>query len=316
MSVGSLQKALHLCFFLLPITLIAQSSGSPSIEREYEWAYKGNTYNLEYQFKKADHNYYRSITRHRRYADYTLENTSHSVIAPLTNEFVAYCEEQNFSAWETAEFIVSFVQSLEYQREHTIPEYPKYPIETLVDGGGDCEDTAILLAALLREAGYSTILLSPPGHMATAVAVEGKSGSFFPWNGKKYFYIETTGKNWKIGKVPNSYAGKMTVYEVPGTSYAASLDYDTPPSEQDIQLDFSVSETGNRHTYNDKQAYTYSVSLAGSEQVLEQIKFVGYQRMHGTFQEYRKDAYLTQTSPTDGFKKSGSAGDMFQSRSL
>lgn len=50
-------------------------------------------------------------------------------------------------------------------------EYPKYPVETLVEGG-DCEDKSILLAAILRAMGYRTALLvfsGNPGHIAVGV---------------------------------------------------------------------------------------------------------------------------------------------------
>jgi hypothetical protein len=57
-------------------------------------------------------------------------------------------------------------------------EYPRYPIETLVDKGGDCEDTAILAASIIRGMGYGVVLLvfpktaDSPGHCAVGVAGE------------------------------------------------------------------------------------------------------------------------------------------------
>lgn len=45
-------------------------------------------------------------------------------------------------------------------------EWPRYPIETLATGYGDCEDTAILFASLIRTLGYGAWLAEVPGHMA------------------------------------------------------------------------------------------------------------------------------------------------------
>ena len=55
-------------------------------------------------------------------------------------------------------------------------EYPRYPIETLVDNEGDCEDTAILTASLLNLMGYDAVLLDVPEHMA--VGISGGNVSF------------------------------------------------------------------------------------------------------------------------------------------
>jgi hypothetical protein len=49
-------------------------------------------------------------------------------------------------------------------------EYPKYPLETLVEKKGDCEDQSILAAALLAAMGYEVALLILPIHVALGVA--------------------------------------------------------------------------------------------------------------------------------------------------
>ncbi len=58
---------------------------------------------------------------------------------------------------ELAQFYAWFCQTaLDYKEDKASKgseEFWKYPIETLHDGGGDCEDTAILLAALLQASG-------------------------------------------------------------------------------------------------------------------------------------------------------------------
>ena len=114
-------------------------------------------------------------------------------------------------------FAASFVQNLKYETERE--EYPNYPVETLVDKGGDCEDTAILTAALLQAMGYDAVLIrfSPPkegdaGHMAVGVAVTGVSGGrSYSYDGQTYYYLETT-SSWPVGEIPpdilSKYKGK------------------------------------------------------------------------------------------------------------
>ena len=107
-------------------------------------------------------------------------------------------------------FATAFVQNLPYTTDSaTSPfdEYPRYPIETLVDNGGDCEDTSILLASILNSMGYGVILIELPGHCA--VGVKGGDniyGTYWEYAGEKYFYIETTDSGWAIGEIPDEYA--------------------------------------------------------------------------------------------------------------
>ncbi|MFC7047360.1 hypothetical protein ACFQH6_19820 [Halobacteriaceae archaeon GCM10025711] len=67
---------------------------------------------------------------------------------------------------EKVEFLIDFVQNLPYVPDDVsagVDEYPKYMMETLVEAGGDCEDSSILLASLLLSSsfGYGTVLISP-----------------------------------------------------------------------------------------------------------------------------------------------------------
>lgn len=102
--------------------------------------------------------------------------------------------------------IITFVQDLDYVYDTTlgIIDYPKYPIETLIEETGDCEDTSILMASLLKRAGYDVVLLNPPEHIAVGVRCDFNEG-YVIYDKKKYCYVESTGNNWRIGKVPSKY---------------------------------------------------------------------------------------------------------------
>lgn len=81
-------------------------------------------------------------------------------------------------------------------------DYVRHPLETLVEGNGDCEDTTILGAALSRARDLDVVLVVFPsphgsmtGHIGYAVAGDFQ-GAYFEVNGKKHFYAETTGTYW------------------------------------------------------------------------------------------------------------------------
>ncbi|QLG28172.1 hypothetical protein HUG10_11700 [Halorarum halophilum] len=87
-------------------------------------------------------------------------------------------------------------------------DYAKRMLESLVDGGGDCEDSAIMLASLLTadSFGYGTALFLLPGHMAVDVkGGEDIAGTYYEKHNVRYYYIETTGRGWRVGEIPEEY---------------------------------------------------------------------------------------------------------------
>lgn len=104
-------------------------------------------------------------------------------------------------------FVISFVQNLPYTEDDVTTgwdEYPRYPIETLFNRGGDCEDTSILVASILDEMGYNVclLILENENHCAVGIDIPSVYGSYYTYDGKKYYYLETTGDGWTIGEIP------------------------------------------------------------------------------------------------------------------
>ena len=146
---------------------------------------------------------------------------------------------EGYGAEETVNFTASFVQNLRYRLDDE--EYPNYPVETLVDKAGDCEDTAILAAALLDAMGYDTVLIrftsaveGEAGHMAVGVAVTGVSGGCsYRYDGRTYYYLETTSTSWEWGRCPRMSLPSSTAPATASTNWfrfrpsgsAASLEY-------------------------------------------------------------------------------------------
>lgn len=112
---------------------------------------------------------------------------------------------------EKVEFVIDAVQRLPYVPDDVsrgFDDITKYSAETLVEGGGDCEDTSIMLASVLQSEpfGYDMILIQPPGHMAVGIlGADDLPGTYWTLDGGRYYYIETTGVGWGIGDLPDEY---------------------------------------------------------------------------------------------------------------
>lgn len=205
-----------------PFEIIRKPAESPdTITREYRWDYAGHEWTWALPVPQALYDHYSSIPRAptENYSIYVTHPADDSYVEALVDKIEEAAESEGFDEWETVNFAVCFVQSLPYTSDSaTTPydEYPRYPVETLVDGGGDCEDTSILMAAVLDEMGYGVILLSLPQHMAVGVlGGEGTYGTYWEHNGKRYFYLETTGEGWQIGELPVAYEGESAdIYDI------------------------------------------------------------------------------------------------------
>jgi beta-lactamase superfamily II metal-dependent hydrolase len=188
------------------------------IYRDYAWNYQGE-WTWECAIPQALYDYYRELPRPPTtdYSVYVTHPLDDLYIDRLVEKLQNAAEESQFSAYETVEFAAAFVQSLPYTMDSvTTPndEYPRYPVETLVDNGGDCEDTSILLASIIHEMGYGVVLIILPNHCAIGVkGGDNVYGTYYDFEGSKYYYMETTGEGWEIGDFPEEYEGvKASIY--------------------------------------------------------------------------------------------------------
>ena len=143
----------------------AMRSQAAEIKTIYTWTYDENLYTMVYYFDQGTYNYYKGQDRvYNNFLFYLNESGRYPVIEQFANEFKLLAAENKLSDWQLVECVVAFVQTMKYKNDGTY-EYPRYPIETLVEKGGDCEDTAILLEAILKELGFDCVLVSPTKHM-------------------------------------------------------------------------------------------------------------------------------------------------------
>lgn len=220
-TLKSNKPVLSLWLCLLALCLLPQRGFSVTydeftINRKFTWDYRETTFSVEIEIPLQTYNHYSHKERYyANYSWYAGEHPSFRIMGDIAAGMKEVADEQGFDEKQTLEFLIAFVQSMEYQKDQ-VAEYPKFPAETLVDMGGDCEDTSVLLAALLSELGYQTILLSPPGHMAVGVSCASCTGLDLEYEGNHYFYVETTAPGYGIGEIPEMF-NNCTMTAIPLT---------------------------------------------------------------------------------------------------
>ncbi|MFA5102823.1 MAG: transglutaminase-like domain-containing protein [Candidatus Thermoplasmatota archaeon] len=182
--------------------------------RNYQWIFDNHRYTYTLKIPTSLYAYYKEQSHDRNYAKYAISERDRKSLDRITTTFQNSADSKTKAAYN----LIAFVQSLPYSKDYVSTgynDYPRYPIETLVDGTGDCEDTAILTAALLKEMNYDVVLISPPNHMAVGITCSDCSGTSYTYNNKKYYYLETTGNNWKVGQLPEEYENtKAKIYPI------------------------------------------------------------------------------------------------------
>lgn len=211
------------------------------ITKTYSWEYEGSTYTFSIDYPYSEYGKYEgtagaSMEKREAFAD-NKGNVDYSVIKDfivvndVVDEIQKALKEEYESTGRTAsgqgyaEFILAFVQEcygyMYDEVQYAQSEYFAFPMETIYNGYGDCEDTSILLAAIYESAGYDTGVFLIPGHAITAVALDSYvAGDFdtkdsvavFSVNedGKTYYGCETTldENDYGVGYIIDKYSTK------------------------------------------------------------------------------------------------------------
>lgn len=131
----------------------------------------------------------------------------------LIQDIIAKLEEgANDNTISLSKQIIKFVQEdISYLNDPNERDYAKFPYETIYDGGGDCEDKAILMCSLLKNSGYDVCLVVFSDHVGLGVTMKYdiKDGYYYRGrNDKKYYYLETTAPDWEPGELPDKYTNE------------------------------------------------------------------------------------------------------------
>lgn len=150
------------------------------------------------QFKKRTHH----VTSDLDLVEFANAELDDDVVATVAARLRDIALSTQLDALAEIHLAMAFTLALRYtldQAEYG-GEYPKFPVETLVDQRGDCEDHAILCGAALYRLGHPVCLVlmdfeEGPGHAALAVAapfpIPGVSFNS-PELGREVFYCEVT----------------------------------------------------------------------------------------------------------------------------
>ena len=194
------------------------------VNQYYEWIYSGS-WKWDIPITLSSYVEYRDRPRPKyasEFVDMVNESEYDPCIRNLVAEFSETASTRGFSDRGIANFIAAFVQSMPYTVDYDTKkrdEYPRYPVETLFERGGDCEDTSILVATLLDSMGIDVVLLelTYENHMAVGINVPVSYGTYYEYLGEKYWYLETTAEGWKLGEYPSKLKdGRAHIYPLRG----------------------------------------------------------------------------------------------------
>ncbi len=179
------------------------------ISRDFGWEdHLGKIWTWSFDIEQWRYEYYQDLS-HTAYSteDY-LKFVTHEdgQIKAMADKLMEVYSDPE----DAANCILAFVQtSFPYTPEDR--EYWRYPVETLVDNG-DCEDKAVLFAAIMKAAEYDVALIVFDNHVMAGVVLwnEPKYGTqeyihWFTSDGKRYYTCETTAEGWRVGDLPEEY---------------------------------------------------------------------------------------------------------------
>lgn len=220
----SIFMVLAVVLLLAGIPAMSQTAG---IERQFRWEYGDRTWTLIHRFCDASYRFFRTLPRTLEYTEYDVyasDLRDDDELCGLVAALEALAYSAGLNVWEKLNLVISFAQSIPYVTEET--EYPRYPIETLVEMKADCEDASILTAALLRQMGFGAVLLAflEEHHMAVGVRVlppDGSGHTYYTWNGDAYYYVEPTSVGWRIGELPAGYTSRPEIID-PRVTFAST----------------------------------------------------------------------------------------------
>ncbi len=190
--------------------------------REFSWDYGGNHWNWNLSIPAALYNAYKTVpdstrTRNGPAGYDMMVTTQDSYMQSLAEKINETTNLLGYGSYDKANFVLAFVQSITYNSDLNTTgyeEYPRFPIEILVDQTGDCDCKAVLFATLALSLGYGAVFINPTDHLAVGILGNNLQGTYWTYDNKTYYYAETTGTGFKIGDLPDEFQGK-TAYVYP-----------------------------------------------------------------------------------------------------
>ena len=195
--------------------------------KKFFWKSDEKEFSLELYIRRSEYEKMRKKMRvdFSRWAEEYVSNGICTEVRELAHILLKKSPSQR--PFDFVKFVLRFVQgAIKYELDevHHTKEYPKYPVETLVEERGDCEDAAILGAAILKATGYDVALIALPNHIALGIAgteeIPGRAIRYeFEEDGVRkfidYYYCEMTAEGWNIGDAPQGALESAEIIPVP-----------------------------------------------------------------------------------------------------
>jgi predicted nucleic acid-binding Zn ribbon protein len=189
----------------------------------YKWNYSGDAYTLKFDLTNAKYLQYLNdpISRHMTYLnnrDLGLQyiTSNDSLIVYISTQMNNMKAQAGLDKIGMANMVLAFTQSITYSYDnvsHGVEDYWSFPIQTLHDRTGDCEDKTFLYVSIMESLNYDTALLFFDDHMAAGLNCTSAYGTYYEVGNVRYFYCETTSIGWEVGEKPEDY-GTSTVIVV------------------------------------------------------------------------------------------------------
>ena len=184
-------------------------SGTFYILSKYNRNYDSSIYTLKSEISYSDYFFYRLSLEHPSHTSSSLVTVAQLIAGycrPSSVQSIADFIQTNVDYPSNDECVIDGLLTYCQDRgdydscihyvDDGVDDFSKYPIETLAEGGGDCEDHAILFASLVRALDYDVRICIVPGHAFVAVHLDSSPSHADGWHitidGENYYTCETT----------------------------------------------------------------------------------------------------------------------------
>jgi len=193
---------------------IAPMSIGRKVSKTLNWEHKGKKHSVETYLPTDVSDYYEKKTRpqhtfdSQHYLPYI--NADDIGIERLTAELKTIISANgSWDYYDEVMLIVTMAQQMRYAKNAVggFDLTTKYPMQTIITGRGDCEDTSVLAAALLKKLEYDVKLVQleidgRKSHVGIGVWANGVKGTSWQKDGRNFYYVETTTPHHKFGELP------------------------------------------------------------------------------------------------------------------
>ena len=110
-----------------------------------------------------------------------------------------------YDLWQVSygdeEVFVNLATQLVHQLCYNVTLYTKYPIETIVEESGDCDNLAVLTASILNAGGFDVVLLlvyvdDDGGHCMLGVSLYSPPDDLFDYGRSTSYYVDDDGERY------------------------------------------------------------------------------------------------------------------------